>query len=349
MSKTRKILSIVLAVVMAFGVFSICAFADTDTATWTVEVTNTDGTALGATIAPGDKVLVTVKLQTNFYVGTIGLPVIFSDAFEYAGNLNQVAIYGSGADHNAFNDDYDINIPSGTNAVYAIYVPNSGAAGATAPKYTTATTILSFELEATQEGTADIYLPASWQKTTDGTLGGVSGRFYIGSHTSSSVASDEVNVNNAFVTTNASAQVVISAAVVTPVLTGVNGGYVDDVNGYVYGIPIGEDAADYFTVQNGSLAVSATVTGGTLTVYDNSSNVYATYTVIIFGDADGSGDITLLDDTIIYNATNGAAISDPAYAFAADVDGSGDITLLDETIIYNATNGATVTVNPYAA
>ena len=28
MSKTKKILSIVLAVVMAFGVFSICAFAD---------------------------------------------------------------------------------------------------------------------------------------------------------------------------------------------------------------------------------------------------------------------------------------------------------------------------------
>jgi hypothetical protein len=343
MSKTRKILSLVLAVVMAFGVFSICAFADTPTATWTVEVTNTDGSALAATIPVGGQVKVTVKLQTNFFVGTVGLPVFYSDAFDYVdGSAVLTEIYGAGATRTGTSVD-SIAAPSGYGVFYAVYVPNSGA-GAVSPKYDTATTVLTFVLEANSEATAEIMLDATAQKTASN----IGGKFYCGSRDSADVTTDEAITGQTF-TVPAATEVVIANAAADPVLTGVNGGYVDDANGYVYGIPIGDDAADYFEVENGTFAVSASVTGGTLTVYDSSSNVYATYTVIIFGDVDGSGDVTLLDDAIVYGATTDAEISDPASAFAADVDGSGDITLLDEAIIYGGTTDGTITVNPYAA
>jgi len=345
MSKTRKILSIVLAVVMAFGVFSICAFADTPTATWTVEVTATDGSALPATIPTGTQVKVTVKLATNFYVGTVGLPVYFSNAFSYVDNSAvQAEIYGAGATRTAFNGNYTAD--TGYKAVYALYVPNSGASGVASPMYSAATTVLTFVLVADSEATAVIKLDKTKQKSTEN----VGGPFYCGSRDSADVTTDEAMVGQTFTTTDAEATVVIANAAATPELIGINGGYVDDDNGYVYGIPLGEDAADYFDVTNGgSFTVSASVTGGTLTVKDAGGNDVTTYTVIIFGDVDGSGDITLLDDAIVYGAVNGADITDPAAAFAADVDGSGDITLLDDAIVYGAINGAAITSNPYAA
>ncbi len=342
MSKTKKILSVVLAVVMAFSVFSICAFADTPTATWSIEVTATDGSALPATIPTGTQVKVTVKLQTNFYVGTVGLPVYFSDAFSYVdGSAVQTAIYGTGATRFGFNGDYTAD--TGYKAVYAVYVPNSGA-GATSPMYSTATTVLTFVLEAVSEAAAEVKLDDTKQKATDN----IGGPFYCGSRDSSDVSTEEAMVGQTF-TVPAATEVVIADAAAEPVLTGINGGYVDDTNEYVYGIPVGDDAADYFEVENGSFTVSASVTGGTLTVYDSNNAVYATYTVIIFGDVDGSGDITVLDEAIVYGATNGVSITDPASFFAADVDGSGDITVLDEAIVYGGTTGVAVTVNPYAA
>ena len=342
MSKSKKILSIVLAVVMAFSVFSICAVAAGETATWSIEVTNTDGTALPATIPTGTVVKVTVKLQTNFYVGTVGLPVYFSDSFEYVdSSAVQTEIYGAGATRFGFNGDYTAD--TGYNAVYAVFVPNSGAAGVASPMYSTATTVLTFNLEAVSEATAVVKLDATKQKTTDN----IGGPFYCGFRASADVTTDEAMTGAAF-TVPAATEVVIADAAATPVLTGVNGGYVDDVNGYVYGIPAGSDAANYFSVENGTFTVSATVTGGTLTVKDSGGSDYATYTVIIFGDVDGNGTVTLSDLSVVKNAIQGASLSG-AFAFAGNVDGSGSVTLSDLSIVKNAIQGAGITVNPYAA
>ena len=43
------------------------------------------------------------------------------------------------------------------------------------------------------------------------------------------------------------------------------------------------------------------------------------------------------------------AIADAAAEFAADANGDGNVTLLDENIVYNATIGMGITSNPYAA
>jgi hypothetical protein len=345
MSKTRKILSIVLAVVMAFGVFSICAFADTPTATWTVEVTATDGSALPATIPTGTQVKVTVKLATNFYVGTVGLPVYFSNAFSYVDNSAvQAEIYGAGATRTAFNGNYTAD--TGYKAVYALYVPNSGAPGVASPMYSAATTVLTFVLEADSEATAVIKLDDAKQKSTTN----VGGPFYCGSRDSADVTTDEAMVGQTFNVTGAEATVVIANTAATPVLTGVDTGYVDDANGYVYGIPVGADAADYFTVANGTFTVSGTATGETLTVYDSTNAVYATYTVIIFGDVNGDGAVDLTDKSDVYDSTlPGGGFSAPEFEFAADVNGDGSVDLTDKSDIYDSTlPGGSIPVNPFA-
>lgn len=343
MSKTKKILSLVLAVVMALSVFSICAFADDETATWTIEVTNTDGSALPATIPTGTEVKVTVKLQTNFYVGTVGLPVFYSNAFSYVdGSAVLTDIYGAGATRKGQSVDA-IDAPTGYGVFYAVYVPNSSASGVASPLYSTATTVLTFNLVANTEATAEIKLDASAQKTA----ANIGGKFYCGSRASADVSTDEAIVGQTFVVP-AAVEVVIADAAADPVLTGVDTGYVDDANGYVYGIPVGADAADYFAVENGTFTVSATATGATLTVYTTGGDEFATYTVVIFGDVDGSGDVSSDDYAAVKNATAGVSLAG-AFAFAGDVDGSGTITSDDYAAVKNATAGVALPVNPYAA
>lgn len=347
MSKTKKILSIVLAVVMAFGVFSICAFADTPTATWTVEVTATDGSALPATIPTGTQVKVTVKLSTNFYVGTVGLPVYFSDAFSYVANSAvQTEIYGAGATRTAFNDNYTAD--TGYKAVYALYVPNSGASGVASPMYSAATTVLTFVLEADSEATAVVKLDGTKQKSASN----VGGPFYCGSRDSADVTTDEAMVGQVFDVTGAEVTVVIANAAATPELQGISTGYVDDTREYVYGVPAGTATTafeNYFTVTNGgSFTVSGNGTGATLTVKDSGGNDVKTYTVIIFGDVDGTSTVTGDDMAAIKLATQGIALTG-AFAFAADVNASGSITGDDMAAVKLATQGVALSVNPYAA
>jgi len=350
MSKTRKILSIVLAVVMAFGVFSICAFADTPTAVWTIEVTNLDGSALPATIPVGGQVKVTVKLQTNFYIGTVGLPVFYSDAFDYVENSAVLTeIYGAGATRTGTSVDA-IDAPSGYGVFYAVYVPNSSVAGVASPKYDTATTVLTFVLEANSEASAEIKLDAAAQKTSSN----IGGKFYCGSRESSDVTTDEATVGQTF-TVPAAVPVEIAAAAADPVLTGLNTGCVDGDNGYVYGIPAGTtDFTTLFTVSNGTFEVTDLTsankarTGATLTVKKTNGDVFATYTVIIFGDVNGDGAITSADMLAVRNAAQGSAIQ-AVNRFAANVNGDANVTSADMLLVRNAAQGSTITVNPYAS
>ena len=349
MSKTRKILSLVLAVVMALSVFSICAFAAGETATWTLEVTNTDGSAIEGNIPTDTEVLVTVKLQTNFYIGTVGLPVFYSDAFEYVdGSAVLSDIYGAGATRKGQSVDA-IDAPSGYGVFYAVYVPNSSASGVTAPMYSNATTVLTFRLKAITEATAEVKLLASEQKTASN----IGGKFYIGAHETASVSSNETNVASAFAV-SAPVEVVIANAAADPILTGVDTGVVDGDNMYVYGVPAGQTVENFFSVENGTFQVSGNGTGDTLTVYTTGGDVYAVYTVIIFGDVTGDGQVTPADTGAIKRALMNDGLAG-ALAVAADVNGSGspsvpDVTPADTGLLKRALmNDGFAVANPYAA
>lgn len=341
MSNTRKIISLILAVVMALGVFTICATAAGETATWTLEVTKEDGSALDATVPVDSIVKVTVKLQTNCYVGVVGLPVYFSDAFSVVANSAETAeIYGAGATRVTTNANY--TAPTGYKAFYALFVPNSGASGVAAPMLSTATTILSFKLKADSEATAQVLLDATKQKTSSN----AAGVFYVGYHDSASVSSNEGIVDT--FTVPAATSVVIANAAADPVLTGINGGIVDDTNKYVYGVAAGSTVANYFSCTDGSFVVSGNNTGATLTVYKTDNSVFETYTVIILGDVDGDGEITTTDSALIEGQLKGIPIPYGAAAlFAADVDGDLELTTADAGRIDGQLKGVPFPINPW--
>ena len=147
-----------------------------------------------------------------------------------------------------------------------------------------------------------------------------------------------------------------------PVLVGAESttGYVDDANGYVYGVDIGAaDVASYFAAtNNGSVKVVENeqgVTNGTgakVQLLKSNGELYKEYTLIIFGDVNGDGAITSADKTMIdICLLSGSTDSLSAEAaFAADVNGDSLLTGADKTTVdvclLSGDTGSFVT-NPY--
>ncbi|MBQ6707751.1 MAG: hypothetical protein IJM97_02230, partial [Clostridia bacterium] len=79
MSLLKKSLSVVLALIMAFSVFSVAGFAASD---FTVDGEDALATlTLGTdtlTVNPGDEIVVTAYLTTNFYAASYTIPFWFS-------------------------------------------------------------------------------------------------------------------------------------------------------------------------------------------------------------------------------------------------------------------------------
>ena len=145
------------------------------------------------------------------------------------------------------------------------------------------------------------------------------------------------------------ASVNIGKVAAAPVLKGVNTGFVDADRKYVYGVPAGSNANNYFTVENGSFELSGNGTGAVLTVKDTAGNAVDTYTLVIFGDVNGDGDVTGADSAEIKLASLGKTIEGDAYNFAADVNGDGAITGADSAEVKLTSLGKEGTVNPFVA
>ena len=135
-----------------------------------------------------------------------------------------------------------------------------------------------------------------------------------------------------------------------PVLSGVNTGVVDETNKYVYGVVAGtEDFSEFFAVENGSFTVDGVGTGATLTVLNDKGEVAVTYTLVIFGDVNGDGEVTATDASAIKVASLGGSLNGDVQAFAADVNGDGEVTATDSSAVKVASLGGSITVNPYVA
>ncbi len=142
-------------------------------------------------------------------------------------------------------------------------------------------------------------------------------------------------------------------------LTGKNGSVVDDTNGYVYGIPVGtEDVASCFTTTGYIEMVPNAVdntngTGATLKLYSDSSKatLVKSYTVVIFGDADGDAEVSLKDAKKVQDYANyvNLDMSDLA-KFAVNLDADTEISLKDAKKIQDYANyvNLDLTVNPWA-
>lgn len=342
---SKKLLSVMLALVMVLSVFSVSAFAvdvvyeDPDaeeayTQMWYLETANEPD-------ADGNYT-VDVYLEANYSVGAISFHVDAEGA-----TLKSVELGSIIADDEGYNANVQVNKSKGN--VYIIPEPADAAAEGLDLSVAELVATLTYTLDA---DTATITL-VNDAKTIDNDGKLVAARLGDGVLASNTMYYGQWVVDAEYTDIalgDPISEVVLGseAAAADPVLSGVDTGVVDDANGFVYGVPAGADVADYFVVENGTFEIDGTYTGATLVVKDASGNEFATYTLVIFGDVDGNGTITAADSTVVKMAALGGAIDGGAIEFAADVDGNASITAADSTVIKMAALGGDITVNPYA-
>ena len=343
MTSSKKVLGLLLALAMVFGCMTMAFAADPGEAARAASV---NVTVSADTLAAGEKATVTVTATTNFTAATWSVPVFYDKTLV---SIEVTSVGGTAitTDANAV-DASLVYANTGLDAAkYGfVLVQFTADQGQTIADTLSAKEVVAFTVtaKADVEGAAAIVVPAGAKKTTSN----VNGKLYFGCSTSgTTITKVPVNVENIDVTA-ASATVNVGSAA-DPVLTGINGGYVDATRMYVYGVPAATtDLTGYFTVTDGSFTVSGEGTGATLTVLDSKGATFATYTLIIFGDVNGDNAVTGADATVIKMAGLGATISGDANAFAADVNADGSVTGADATVVKMAGLGAAITANPYA-
>lgn len=343
MTKAKKAISVVLAVVMIAGLFAFGAFAADQNATITVSASETQ-VEVGATVT------VTVAATTDYYAAATSVPVYYDTAaFDLVpGSVTpSTDLYGAGYTDTAINT-------TEAGCVMVAFIPKAGGTA----KQLNNTTLFTFQLTAKANAQASpIATKADDQKTATN----IGGKLYLGAYSTADVNTATVTaVGQEFTLTN-TAVTIGSAAAPELVVTEGTTGYIDEARKYVYGVTIGDEATAYFEATNGGsiemVANEAGVTNGTgaqLQLKDTDGSVLDTYTLIIFGDVDGSGAVDGTDSLVImqYVADSVAyALTDMA-AFAADVDASVAVDGTDSLVImqYVADSAAyPLPANPYAA
>lgn len=339
MTKAKKVLSLVLAVVMVAAMFAFSASASADQhATLTV-------TPSATTAQIGDVITVTVALTTDYYAGPTSVPVYYNPAvFEFvAGSVDGAKIFGDTTTSIASNND------ATAGCLKVIFVPQGGTAASA--QVLNGGTLFTFQLKAIANGDSPVEVKAADQKTSTN----VGGTLYCGAYATSSVDSAVDMYDQTFAITNTTVTV---GAAVTPTLavkdTFVNASSVvidkfapgffmgdTDTTGVVYGIEtLGYSngfetyyaLADALTTSAGDEYLRITVvngegyetTGTLIEVLDtDKSTVLETYYFVYFGDVNGDGYVDNGDGT----AAKTYALDDTALTTIYEVlagDANGD-------------------------
>lgn len=340
MVKSKKILSLALALVMALGVLTMGVFAakTTPTATFTVSSSASE-------VANGDEVTITVKANATetFYAGPMSLPIEYdASLFEYVADSATVAnIYGESTTKSA------VKAEAGKLTV-ALTPSTSGAV--TAPDLNGANlTVLTFKLKAIGSTGSSTVAIADDQKTA----ANIGGKFYCGSFDSANPKTAELTEIGQTLNRVSATISYKGGAVGTPelVLTQADNGAVIRNNlcttsgefaGCVFGIDTinGESIEDFVTTAVGSIEVVANAngeitTGATILLKDTSGEVVATYVFIYFGDVNGDASVDSADAETIdfHNQFIELLDEDTAAYYAAELNGDGSIDSADAEMI----------------
>ena len=337
MVKSKKILSLALALVMALGVLTMGVFAakTTPTATFTVS-------ASASEVATGDEVTITVKANATetFYAGPMSLPIEYdASLFEYVADSATVAnIYGESTTKSA------VKAEAGKLTV-ALTPSTSGAV--TAPDLNGANlTVLTFKLKAIGSTGSSTVAIADDQKTA----ANIGGKFYCGSFDSADPKTAELTemgqtLNRVSATISYAGAVEPNKLVIkdsapsTPYIDKVNKS--EEYTASIYGIdtlgcnddltPEGT-IADYLTTTLGDAYLRITTpesgaetTGTVIEVLDaDGVTVLEKYIFIYFGDVDEDGNVGSADDFIVsYYEANYEGIVTLEQLMAGDIDGDG--------------------------
>lgn len=339
MTKAKKVLSLVLAVVMVAATFAFSASAANEkNATFTVSVDK-------ATVSLGEEITVTVNLTTDYYAGPTNVPVYYNHAvFQFVeGSVVGAKIFGETATDVQSHNDAD------TGCLKVAFIPQTSG-GAASAKIMNGT-LFTFKLRAIANGTSDIGLKPEDQKTATN----IGGTLYCGAYDSDQIDNNPATVGQTFVINKTSATV---GATATPEIVAKDGttGYVDNERKYVYGVAAGDVAANYFEATNGGtlswdVGTASTVngTGATVTLKDTAGADVATYTLVIFGDVNGDGAVDSADAVQVKRVSVLLATLDGAYAFAGDYNADGAVDSADAVAVKRVSVLlATPTANPYA-
>lgn len=329
MSKSRKILSVVLALVMTVSVFAIVANAastsyetdDTYTQTWT----------LGEPVKVDDTTYtVDVSLKTNYATGAIQFVVTNTDSSVAA--LSGVKL---GA---AVPTAYNATISKSAKGKVVIIPSTAGEDSITAKAIDGVVATLTYTYSGS--GSATIAIENSPKSATN-----VSGSLIAARMSNGDLVTGNL-ITGQKVTSVGESRTIGSAA--SPELVAKTGttGYVDETRGFVYGVDIGAaDPCAYFEATNGGyIEMTANDsgvkngTGATLTLYNNSSKSTAikSYTLVIFGDVNCDGAVDAMDVGVIKNhAAFVVLITDPAILFAADVNADATVDAMDVGVVKN--------------
>ena len=330
---SKKVIGALLALVMALSVFSLTVFAvgqiSDESTTDAAKYTQT--WSLSTPVQVGDSYQVKVYLKTNYPVG----PVQFK--------LNNV----SGATATRGSGYYAKSEISYSPSGLVILTPSTSAP------------IVGETFETAREIAVVTYTKGSADPVIENlpkTKANPEGTLYA-ARLSGSTAVNSANLV-------LGQTVSIDGQTPTPpaggaTLTGVGTGVVDNENNYVYGIPVDEDPADFFTT-TGYIEVVAnekgetSATGAKLNLYDKQGgSLVKSYTIIIFGDVNGDAAIDDTDsmdiEKYVYYVVDDFEFGEVGY-FAADVNGDGSADDTDsmeiEKYVYYVIDE--LSVNPYA-
>ncbi len=366
MVKSKKILSLALALVMALGVLTMGVFAakTTPTATFTVSASPSE-------VATGDEVTITVKANATetFYAGPMSLPIEYDKSlFEYVADSATVAnIYGESTTKSA------VKAEAGKLTV-ALTPSTSGAV--TAPDLNGANlTVLTFKLKAIGSTGSSTVAIANDQKTA----ANIGGKFYCGSFDSANPKTAELTEIGQTLN-RVSATISYKGGAAEPADLAVKADYASTgividsqktfggkYNGVVYGFNLDATVnAAFYTnrleaTNGGSIKVVKTPyvarpasygTGATVEVYNSDGTLAKTYVIVILGDVNGDGKILATDTQLVFNHVNSVAIiTDEVKIMAANAAPAAGrtealkatsmytINATDTQAVFNAVNG----------
>lgn len=360
MVKSKKILSLALALVMALGVLTMGAFAakTTPTATFTVS-------ASASEVATGDEVTITVKANATetFYAGPMSLPIEYdASLFEYVADSAAVAnIYGAGTTKSA--------VKAETGKLTVALTPSTSGA-VTAPDLNGANlTVLTFKLKAIGTTGSSTVAIANDQKTA----ANIGGKFYCGSFDSADPKTAELTeigqTLNRVDTTISYKGAVAEPADLELTAKGTTDGVVIDTritfggkyDGAVYGFKQANTTtfranSNYITnsvqaTNEGSISVARSFntagwsTGTIITVLNKDGSESKKYIVIIFGDVNCDGLINGNDTTACKNY-----VAKPATLTRVEVRMAANCqNVKNATMLYTLNGNDTTAIKNYVA
>ena len=353
MKHNKKVISIILSIILIISMTTTILIATANAKKVSIAIT-TDK----AEFACGESATVSVRVTADCTLATMSIPVFYDktlvDVSEATATLDNYAVKNAITDNESAEPSKIYNNTGINSDKFGFVLVNYiGSAGSELTE-STDSVVLTFKITAKADVSGNVVVKCI--KESAKTESNIAGMLYFGSMPEGTTI-DEIpeNLENIDLT-KAEANVAISTGSATLIANNELTGFIDAENNYIYGIPAGtsvEDLAEYFTVSNGVFEMVANEggytngTGATLVVKDTAGNEVTTYTLIVFGDVNGDGSITMADYGIVSMASLGGTIDGEANNYAADVNGDASITMADYGMVSMASLGGEITVNPY--